>query len=205
MANTRSALVIPDLPVTALPGRLPKKSSASLPTVTEESPSFVTTVAATPASATSNVKVSATDNVKVSAAGSDNDDEHNVNAKIPATGLGNGKDNDDDDDDDVADDTTPKSVPDPTKSDDTVGDDDDDDTTKDGGDEDGDDVATFDCSFIFESNNTCPELADELNGSYDLTFRSDQLFHHNALTTTPTRKLRILPFYFQGYDNNNNF
>ena len=189
MTNTRSNLVIPNLPVIPLPGRIAKKTSASLPTVIEESPPSDTTVAATKASAASNAKASATT--------PDDDD------KIPATENGDGKDTDDDDDAtdddddpaDVNDDKPPKSAPASTKN---INDDDfdDDDTpqkpaptaTK----NDGDDDDAIDCSFIFESNTTCPELADELNGSYDLTFHSDKLYHHGVLTTSPTRSLRMI-------------
>ena len=59
-------------------------------------------------------------------------------------------------------------------------------------DDDGDDPisnkqAFLDCSFLFESSLSCPGLADELNGSYDLSFRSDKLFTNpSVLTAGPT-------------------
>ena len=46
---------------------------------------------------------------------------------------------------------------------------------------------SLNCSFLFESSITSPGMADELNGSYDLSFRSDELFHHpGVLTPCPT-------------------
>ena len=51
--------------------------------------------------------------------------------------------------------------------------------------------ASLNCSFLFESSTSSPGLADKLNGSYDLSFRSNKLFTNpGVLTASPTRSLR---------------
>ena len=72
-------------------------------------------------------------------------------------------------------------------------DDNDDDDDVDDDDDDADDAitpgkqASFNCSFLFESSTSNLGLADELNGSYDLSFSSTKLFtNRGILTTSPT-------------------
>ena len=71
--------------------------------------------------------------------------------------------------------------------DDDVDDDDDADVTISGK------QASFNCSFLFQSSTSNPSLADELNGSYDLSFNSAKLFtNQGILTTNPTQILRMI-------------
>ena len=207
--QTRSNLSIPDPPVTSLPGRSTKTTSkpatkpASVPVLVETVSSEGTAASATASidaldlvgdsgeTVPASLEVAQVDITEVTNADTKNS-VNNQNTKFSFASLFDScpntsssaapfdmkpapnKDHDNDDDDDVDDDDD---------------DDNDDDVTTSGK------QASFNCSFLFQPSTSNPSLADELNGSYDLSFSSTKLYtHHGILTAGPTRSLRQILF-----------
>ena len=204
-SQTCSQLFIPDDPITALPPKSKKTKKKPAPaTVTSDSvPVETLSTGDTPGEtvpAPWEMSVDITGGASKDSAVIEDDNKEDSPHKKPALlftsrtlkgSVDNANDNKNDPDDN---DSADNDMENNGKKNDFV-------PNKDDNEDDVDDdpisnkQASLDYSFLFKSSTSCSGLADGLNESYDLSFRSDELFtNRGVLTNKPTRILhQILP------------
>ena len=186
-SQTRYKLSIPDEPITALPSKTittkmkPVETLSTVDAPSETVPALL------------GVSEDITGSATKMSADTEDDNKDDSARKKPASMFTSRDDNKNaPDDNDPADDTDKKNNENKNASG-PYKDDDNDAAAAAADDDDVDPIsnkqASLECSFLFESSTSNPGLADELNGSYDLLFRSYKLFHQPGV------------FFAQSYSN----